>query len=124
MRTFTIDGKGVESFRDFVAAVNAGFVGQVGGDWNGNLDALNDYLSWPDEEMYDLELLDSATCAQALNHAAHAAWLRHHIPTCHPSNVAEATARLEQAEAGLGETLFDVIIRIIADNQHARFVLR
>jgi len=58
--------EGVESFRDFVAAVNAGFVGQVGG-------------------------------------------LRNHIATCHPSNVAEASARLEQAEAGLGETLFDVI---------------
>jgi len=48
VRVFTIDGRAVKSFDDFIAAMNTGFVRHVGGDWNGNLDALNDYLSWPD----------------------------------------------------------------------------
>ena len=46
-------------------AANIGFVGQVGGKWNGNLDAFNDYLTWPEEEQYELEILDSATCTRS-----------------------------------------------------------
>ena len=45
MKTFTIDGRRVGSFEDFIEATNLGFVEQIGGRWNGNLDAFNDYLS-------------------------------------------------------------------------------
>jgi hypothetical protein len=94
VKTFTIDCRGVKSFRDFVNAANVGFVEQVGGKWNGNLDAFNDYLTWPEEEQYELELLDSAACARNLDHAAQTAWLREHLATCHPSNIADLQARL------------------------------
>lgn len=124
MKTFTIDGRGVRSFDDFVEATNVGFVEQVGGKWNGNLDAFNDYLSWPEEEEYELQLLDSAGCSRNLGHAAQAAWLREHLGTCHPSYVADMQSRLAQAETGQGETLFDVIKGIIADNRQVRLLLR
>jgi hypothetical protein len=124
VRTFTSDGRGVRSFGDFVAAANVGLVGHVDGKWNGNLDALNDYLSWVDEEQYELKLLGSANCAETLDHAAQAAWLRDHLATCHPSNVAAFRVRLTQTEAGLGETLFDVIRGIVSGNPHIRLVLR
>ena len=101
-----------------------GFVELVGGKWNGNLDAFNDYLSWPEEEEYELELLDAASCVRNLGHAAQAAWLWEHLGTCHPSNVAEMQSRLARAEAGQGETLFDVVKGIIAGNPHVRLVLR
>jgi hypothetical protein len=104
--------------------MNLGFVGQVGGAWNGNLDALNDYLSWPEENEYELELVGANTCAAHLGHAAQAEWLRAHIRTCHPSNVAAMQSRLERAEAGEGETLFDVIREIVAANPHVHFALR
>ncbi|HEY7215193.1 MAG TPA: hypothetical protein VIC28_11220, partial [Thermoanaerobaculia bacterium] len=81
MERFTIDGRRVLSFDDFVEAANAGFVEQVGGRWNGNLDAFNDYLSWPEEDEYELELLDAANCARNLGHGAQAAWLRDHLDT-------------------------------------------
>ena len=60
MRRYTVDGRGVRSFDDFVAAMNAGFIRPAGGLWNGNLDAFNDYLSWPDDAEYELELLGAS----------------------------------------------------------------
>lgn len=124
MWSFTIDGGSVRSFDDFVDAVNLGFVRHVGGRWNGNLDAFSDYLSWPEEDEYQLELLGAENCAAHLGHEAHAAWLRAHIRTCHPSHVPDMRSRLERAEAREGETLFDVIREIIAQHPHVRLVLR
>jgi hypothetical protein len=71
----------------------------------------------------ELQLLDAAECARSLGHAAQATWLRQHFGTCHPSNVADIQSRLAQAEAGQGQTLFDIIKEIIADNRHVRLVL-
>lgn len=124
MKRFTIDGRRIRQFSDFVEATNAGFIGMVGGRWNGNLDAFNDYLSWPDEEEYELELMGATVCAEQLGHAAQAAWLRADLPACHPSNLADMKSRLARAEAGQRETLFDVIKGIIADNPHVRLLFR
>ena len=124
MKSFSIDCRAVRSFEEFVDAVNLGFVQQIGGTWNGNLDAFNDYLSWPEEDEYQIELLGAANCATRLGHAAQAEWLRVHIHSCHPSNVQDMQSRLTRAEAGDGETLFDVIREIIAQNPHVRLVLR
>jgi len=40
----------VTSFADAIEAFNEGLIERCGGRWNGNLDAFNDYLSWPNEE--------------------------------------------------------------------------
>jgi hypothetical protein len=39
----------------------------VHGEWNGNLDAFNDYLSWPDDSPYRLTLIGWKACVAALN---------------------------------------------------------
>jgi len=124
MRRYTVDGRGVRSFDDFVAAMNAGFIRPAGGLWNGNLDAFNDYLSWPDDVEYELELLGAGNCIGSLGHEAQAEWLRTHIRTCHPSAVADMRSRLERAEASEGETLFDAIREIVTANPHVHLMLR
>ncbi|HKO93442.1 MAG TPA: hypothetical protein VJU61_19950 [Polyangiaceae bacterium] len=124
MKRFTIDARQVKSFADFVAAANAGFIESVGGEWNGNLDAFNDYLSWPEEQEYELELVDADRLAKCLGHVAQADWLRAHLQTCHPSNVVDTESRLALAQAGQGETLFDVVQEIITHNPHVHLVLR
>ncbi len=43
---YLIDGDRFDTFAGFIAACNEAFIRQFGGDWNGNLDALNDYLWW------------------------------------------------------------------------------
>jgi hypothetical protein len=123
VKQFVIDCRGVRSFCDFVAATNAGFMEHVGGKWNGNLDALNDYLAWPVEEKYELKIADSGQCARALGHGAMIAWLQEHLATCHPSAIPDFEARLAAAGRAEGETLFDVICRIIAGSGNALLVL-
>jgi hypothetical protein len=123
VRRFLVQCGAVHSFRDFVAAVNQGLLRSVGGEWNGNLNAFNDYLSWPEEEEYEIELRESAKCVAALGHQAMAEWLRECAETCHPSSVEQMRTRLAAAEAGQGETLFDVIREIVSENRHVRLVL-
>jgi hypothetical protein len=54
---------------------------------NGKLEAFNDYLSWPEDEEYELELLDAVSCAHNLGHAAQAARLQEHFGACHQSDL-------------------------------------
>ncbi len=102
--------------------MNRAIIRNAGGEWKGSLDAFNDYLSWPDEESYELELLGAEHCETVLGHRAQAEWLRENLTKSHPSNKELILARLESAEQGQGETLFDVIRDIIRDNPHVRLV--
>jgi hypothetical protein len=63
---YTINLAEVRTFADLIAAFNAGLIARVGGHWNGNLDALNDYLYWPEPHPYGLLLVGWARCAAAL----------------------------------------------------------
>ena len=55
MRQLIVDLSAAETFEDFVAAFNEGFCRHVSGEWHGrSWDAFHDYLSWPEEESYQL----------------------------------------------------------------------
>lgn len=123
MKRYSIDCSSVRSFDDFVRAANAGFIRAVGGEWDGNLDAFDDYLSWPETAEYELELRGAAACAAGLGHAAMAAWLRDTLRTCHPDNTLALQRRLDAAERGEGQTLLDLLREIIADHAHVKVVL-
>jgi hypothetical protein len=123
VKRFVVHCEGVRSFDDFIAAVNWGFIRHVGGEWNGNLDAFHDYLSWPEDDEYEFEITASRHCAAVLGHDATAAWLRDHLATCHPTGVAHMRARLTSAERSEGETLFEIICEIITENSHVHLVL-
>lgn len=90
MTEYPINLANVRSFADFVAAFNAGMIHSVGGHWNGNLDAFNDYLSWPLDAPYRLVLLDWDRCANVL----------------------------DQTPAPGGGSMLQVIREIFADNPH------
>lgn len=57
MTEYRINLARVETFQDFVTAFNAGMIESVAGHWNGNLDAFNDYLYWPEPHPYRLVLI-------------------------------------------------------------------
>lgn len=67
---YEVDCREVRSFEDLIAAFNRGLIELVGGKWNGNLDAFNDYLSWAESCPYKLVVLGREQCAQALNFKA------------------------------------------------------
>jgi hypothetical protein len=47
---YVIDGANFSDFAGFVEECNRGFIRHFGGQWNGNLNAFNDYFSWGDDE--------------------------------------------------------------------------
>jgi hypothetical protein len=123
MKRYSVDCSSVRSFEDFVGATNVAFIRPVGGEWNGNLDAFNDYLSWPKEAEYELEFMGAGACAKALGHPAMATWLRGTLRTCHPDSIPVLQRRLDAAERGEGQTLFELVREIVADNEQVRLIL-
>ena len=69
---YVVDLSSATCWRDFIAACNEGFVRQVGGEWNGNLDAFNDYLWWPTEHPYRLVIRGWAASLVTVNQ--HRTW--------------------------------------------------
>lgn len=67
---YTIDCRNINSYFDFIDAFNRGMIDSVGGKWNGNLDAFNDYLAWPEKVPYQLVILGADRCEQKLNYLA------------------------------------------------------
>lgn len=68
MKTFRIDCSTIESYEDFIRAFNVGMIRSLGGEWNRNLDAFNDYLSWPDDVPYQISLVGSLRCEATLSY--------------------------------------------------------
>jgi len=77
---FEIDCRKVECFDDLVAAFNCGLIELIGGKWNGNLDAFNDYLSWPESSPYTLVVLGRDQCERVLNFKANPRHEKHIWP--------------------------------------------
>lgn len=114
-QTFEIDGNNFNDFPGFIVEFNRCFVSHVGGDWHGNLDAFNDYLSWTDGRC-TICWRNSSKSAIDLGYESMASWLRKNLESCHPSNKVARQARLENALNRRGPTLFDWIVEIMRQN--------
>ena len=115
MTKYTVNCEGVRDFAGFVAAMNDGLISPCGGDWRGSLDALNDYLSLPDQA-YVLDLLNPDAMSVVLGYEATVIWYKRMLETCHESNRGNVAFNLSEAEAGRGATLWDIILEIFEDN--------
>lgn len=65
-----IDCRKINSYADFIEAFNKELIEPFGGKWDGNLDAFNDYLSWPEPTPYHLIILGTDRCEEVLNYKA------------------------------------------------------
>ena len=68
---YRVDCREIASYEDFIEVFNKALIEPAGGKWSGNLDAFNDYLSWPKKAPYKLEIIGTARCEQVLNYVAH-----------------------------------------------------
>ena len=93
---YRINVADVQSFADFVSAFNAGMIDSIGGHWNGNLNAFNDYLFWPDDKAYRIVLVGWGHCAEVLKQT--------------------------RAPAPLGQSMLEIIEKIFADNPHVTVI--
>ena len=115
-KRYTLDMSEIESFDDFVSECNEEFIESVGGNWGGNLDAFNDYLSWPEPIPYDLVIIGTSRCEQVLGYGAAEKRLRGNLKTCHPLNRERVKKEILDARNGKGQTLWDIIVEIFNEN--------
>ncbi|MFD7493903.1 barstar family protein [Streptomyces sp. NPDC059832] len=114
--TYVIDGSRVTGLEQFWEVIGEAVNGP-GGYFGRNLDALADCLSGgmgaPDDGDFVFEWRDHASSAQALGHEETARWLRQILTRAHPTNRASVQERLDEALAGRGPTLFELIVEIL-----------
>ena len=120
---FEINGGNFDDFDGFIREFNRVFISQIGGDWNGNLDAFNDYLYWP-EAPYTIKWRKSWKSRRDLGYEATITWyLRKLLETDRPSKN-QWWDRLDAARKHDGPTLFDWLVDMIRDNSpHATLEL-
>jgi hypothetical protein len=122
---YVIDGTNFSDFAGFIEECNHSFIRAFGGEWNGNLDAFNDFLWWsnPDIPEYVLVWRNSAKSQADLGHQAMVGWLAENLKHCHPDNIPERAIRLQNARLGRGPTLFDELVDIIRFQEHVELWL-
>lgn len=112
--TLTLDGSSVHDFKTFIEEFNRVY-SRFDVCWDGHLDAFNDYLAWPDEK-YVLVWKQSELSRSGLGYGEMVRWLEETLQHCHPSSVSHMRERLEAAQLGVGQTMFDLIVEIIEGN--------
>jgi hypothetical protein len=114
LRVYELDGAEFRDLKGFASLFSA--VVLDGHVWSGNLDALNDVLRGgfgTPAGGFVLRVLNCREARQALGYAETARWFEEHASTCHPSNRDDKRRRAQEARAGVGETLFDMVLEII-----------
>jgi RNAse (barnase) inhibitor barstar len=115
----TFDGATFQTFDQFAEEFSKAVFGTT--YFKGNLDALNDMLAGGFGSPiggFVLRWENSAASRQTLGYPETTKWIESHLQTCHHSNIPDFHKRLEDAQAGRGLTLFDIVVEIIRDNGH------
>ncbi|MER6503467.1 barstar family protein [Streptomyces sp. NPDC001455] len=114
--TYVIDGSRVTGLERFWTVIGEAVNGP-GGYFGRNFDALADCLGGgmgtPDDGDFVIEWRDHERSAQALGHEETARYLRESLARVHESNRAEVRRRLDDALAGRGPTLFDLLVDVL-----------
>lgn len=109
-----LDGARFDSLEGFFDEVERALI--PGARWGRNLDAFHDVLrggfGTPDGG-FRLRWRHAGRSREALGHAETARWLEARLPHVHPTNRASFEARLADARAGRGETLFETLVDLV-----------
>ena len=112
--TLEIDGQRFTTLDEFYDEIERVLI--PGASWGRNLDAFNDILRGgfgTPEDGWILLWRNSDRSRETLGYPAKVKWLRGILKTCHPSNRESILARIEDAERGVGPTLFEDLVEIV-----------
>ena len=112
---YLIDGDRFQTLEAFYDEISRQLIPDV--FWGRNLDAFNDILRGgfgTPEGGFVLRWLNSETSRRDLGFSETIAYLQRKLTRCHPSNVPKVEQDLLAARRGEGQTLFDIILEIIA----------
>ncbi|MEV7235709.1 barstar family protein [Streptomyces sp. NPDC051020] len=111
--TYVIDGSevtGLERFWQVIGEAVNGPGGYFGRNFDAFADCLSGGMGTPDDGDFVFEWRDHALSAQALGHEETARYLRQSLSRVHPTNRPAVQRRLDDALAGRGPTLFDLLV--------------
>ena len=112
--TCEIDGRTFWTLEEFYEVISRVLV--PGADWGRNLDAFNDILrggfGTPDGG-FVLRWKNAALSRERLGYPETVRQLRLRLRRCHPSNRASVAAKIQDAERGVGPTVFDWLVDIL-----------
>ncbi|MDO8553882.1 MAG: ribonuclease inhibitor [Candidatus Micrarchaeota archaeon] len=124
IKTLIIDGNNFETYEGFCNEVNEQLIGKSSNlEFNGNLDAFNDFLSggfgkFEYREPITIIWKNSEKSKLILGFPETIEYIEAKLETCHPSNKEAVQKELENALKNKGETLFQIIVEIISDHKH------
>ena len=128
-KSFTIDGQKFVDLEGFYAEIES--ILTKGLDWKigRNLDAFNDVLrggfgAFDYEELIELIWTNSDKSKSDLSWIETIKYVESKLLTCHESNIEYVKSDLELARNHKGQTLFDILIEIIKEQEHIRLELR
>lgn len=112
-----IDGSRVWSLETFWDEVGRSVI--PGEWWGRNLDAFNDILRGgfgTPPSGFTLRWKDAEVARRFLAYPETIRQLEKRLDECHPDNMLAVAAKLEQARAGRGPTVFDWLVEIIREH--------
>lgn len=119
---YVIDGDATRTLEDFYAEVGEAVNGP-GGYFGSNLDAFADCLTGgfgtPEDEDFTFVWTKSEAARNHLGYGETARQLRFRLARCHASNRERVARELEDAEAGIGPTVFHWLIAIFEERGRA-----
>ena len=123
----TLDGNKFSDYGGFTVEFSANVFDNAQA-WKGNLDQLNDMLrggfGTPDSnESFTIKWIHSEKSKEDLGYKTMSNFLQDQKKHVHPTGIENWETRLKKAEAGEGETLFDLIQNLIKGHQNIDLIL-
>jgi RNAse (barnase) inhibitor barstar len=115
--TYEIDGRDFSTLQEFYEVISRVLI--PGAEWGHNLDAFNDILRGgfgTPEDGFVLRWVNSQLSRDRLGYPETVRQLERRLTRCHPQHRTSVAADLERARQGVGPTVFDWLVEIIADH--------
>ncbi|MEZ5043285.1 MAG: barstar family protein [Saprospiraceae bacterium] len=129
MKKLEIDGGRFSNLKGFYDEIERGLTSGL--DWKigRNLDAFDDVLEGGfgmHDYGEDAELIwmNSERSKLKLGYEETVKYLQDKLGKCHPTAKREVRQELELAKNGTGKTLFEIIVEIIKEHNHIKFIMK
>lgn len=127
-KQFIIDGSRFSTLKTFYDEVGNVLCPDIGFKWNRSLDGFNDILfggfgSFECEEAIYLTWKHSEKSRDDLGYDETVKCFKEWFWQCHHTNRSKIKDDMKMAKEGKGQTIFDILIKIIKENSHIDLIL-